>query len=277
MERLDFTNKRGVPIEGWLLFPPDFDATRKYPVILAYYGGVVPYGQAFRPELIWLAGQGYLVYLVNPEGAVGYGREYADAHMNDWGQKAGEDLLEGLDRLLKEKPYADADHVGCYGGSYGGFMTLWLAGHSSRFAAAVDFFGISDITSYWGAGWWGFTYGDTAIANSYPWSRRDIFVKQSPVYFADKIHAPLLLLHGDSDVNVPHEESDQIFTALRVLGRTCEYVRFAGENHGLHGKPSNDYASDRMMVEWFDKYLKGQGQAWDYRWKDERSGVEKEP
>jgi dipeptidyl aminopeptidase/acylaminoacyl peptidase len=157
-------------------------------------------------------------------------------------------------------------------------MTLYLVSHSDLFAAAVDFFGISDITSYWGAGWWGwgFDYGDTALANAYPWNRRDIFVDRSPIYSADKIHSPLLLLHGDSDTNVPTEESDQIFSAMRVLGRTCEYVRFAGEDHGISGRPSNRVASETMMLEWFDRFLKNQPEAWQERWKNDKPPIEKE-
>ncbi len=274
-EDFDFTNKRGVPIQGWLFFPPNFDAAQKYPVVVAYYGGVVPYGNAFRPELFDIAGRGYVVYLLNPEGAVGYGPKFADAHMNDWGKKAGEDIIEGVRKLIKTKPYVDAKHVGCYGGSYGGFMTLYIVGHSDLFAAAVDMYGISDITSYWGAGWWGFNYGDTALANSYPWTRKDIFVGRSPVYFANRIHTPLLILHGDSDTNVPPCEAAQMFTAMRVQGRTCEYVRFRGENHGIHGTPKNALASDDMLFEWFDKYLKGEPGAWTYRWKNQPIALEK--
>lgn len=272
-EDFTFKNKRGVSIEGWIFLPDNFDAHKKYPLVVAYYGGVVPYGQAFRPELFDLAGRGYVVYLLNPEGAVGYGPKFADVHMNDWGKKAGEDIIEGVQKLLNAKPFIDAKHIGCYGGSYGGFMTLYIIGHSDLFAAAVDMYGISDITSYWGAGWWGFNYGDTALANSYPWTRKDIFVNRSPVYFANRIKTPLLILHGDADINVPPDEADQIFTAMRVLGRKCEYVSFAGEGHGLHKKPSNALASDDMLFEWFDRYLKDQPDAWKYRWKDQPAAI----
>jgi len=275
-EPFDLLARDGTPVQGWLFYPPDFDAAKKYPLIVAYYGGVSPYAECFRPEFFWLAGQGYVVYLVTPRGSVGYGREFADAHMNDWGREAGADILEGVRAVLKTKTFLDPKRVGCYGGSYGGFMTLYLVSHSDLFAAAVDFFGISDLASYWGAGWWGWNYGDTAMANSYPWNRKELFVEQSPLFSADKIHAATLLLHGDSDTNVPPQESDQIFTALRVLGRTCEYVRFAGEDHGISGKPSVRVGSETMMLEWFDKHLKGQGEAWGERWKDDPVAIEKE-
>ncbi len=276
LEPFDVAARDGEIIQGWLLYPPDFDKTKKYPAIVAYYGGVMPYGRAFRSEMFWLAGQGYIVYIVTPRGSVGYGQEFADAHCNDWGKEAGEDIIEGVKTLLRLRPFIDDKKIGCFGGSYGGFMTLYLIGKSNLFSAAVDYFGISNIASYWGAGWWGFNYGDTAIASSYPWTRKDVFVEQSPLFFADKINTPLLLLHGTSDTNVPSVESDQIFTALKVQNKPVEYVRFFNEDHGINSKPSVRIASEEIMLEWFDKYLKGEGEAWDYRWKDEPTPIEED-
>lgn len=276
LEPFDVFARDGEIIQGWLLYPPYYDKSKKYPLIVAYYGGVSPYGRAFRYEMFWLAGQGYIVYIVNPRGAVGYGQEFADAHCNDWGKEAGEDIIEGVKSLIKLRPSVDENKIGCFGGSYGGFMTLYLIGKSNLFSAAVDYFGISNIASYWGAGWWGFNYGDTAIPNSYPWTRKDIFVEQSPLFFADKINTPLLLLHGTGDTNVPSVESDQIFTALRVQNKKVEYVRFFNEDHGINSKPSVRLASEEMMLEWFDKYLKGEGEAWNFRWKDDLKPIEED-
>lgn len=275
-EPFDVLARDGVPVQGWLFYPPDFDPAKKYPLVVAYYGGVMPYAQCFRPEFFWLAGQGYVVYLVTPRGSVGFGREFADAHMNDWGREAGQDVIEGVRALLKAKAFLDPAKVGCYGGSYGGFLTLYLASHSDLFAAAVDFFGISNLASYWGAGWWGWNYGDTAMANSRPWDNRALFVDRSPLFAADKVHGAVLLLHGEADTNVPPGESDQMFSALRVLGKECEYVRFAGEDHGISGKPSVRVASETLMLEWFDKHLKGQGEAWEHRFQGDGVAIEAE-
>lgn len=276
LEPFDIMARDGELIQGWLLYPPNFDKTKKYPTIVAYYGGVMPYGRAFRSEFFYLAGQGYIVYIVTPRGSVGYGQEFADAHCNDWGKEAGEDIIEGVRTLIKLKPFVDEKKIGCFGGSYGGFMTLYLIGKSNLFAAAVDYYGISNIASYWGAGWWGFNYGDTAIANSYPWNRKEVFVNQSPIYFADKINTPLLLIHGTKDTNVPIVESDQIFTALKVQNKVVEFVRFYDENHGINSKPSIRLESQKMMLEWFDKYLKNEPESWQYRWKDEIKPIEEE-
>jgi len=269
VETFDFVNASGDTIDGWLFLPPGFDGKEKIPLIVYYYGGTIPMAEGFRLSFHYLAANGYAVYCSNPRGAVGYGREFADHHMNDWGPKAGADVLEGTEKLLAAKPYLDETKIGCYGGSFGGFLTLYLIAHSDRFAAAVDWYGISNLASYWGGGWWGVGYSDSAMKRSYPWNRRDLFVDRSPLYMADRIDTPLLLLHGHDDVNVPSLESDQIFAALKVLGRDdVEYVRFEGEDHGIRGKPSNDVASTEMMLEWFDKWLKNEPGAWNHRWKE---------
>jgi len=206
--------------------------------------------------------------VVNPRGAGEYGREFADSHVNDWGARATQDVLEGVERVLQAHPDLDAERVGCYGGSYGGFSTLDLLTKTERMAAAVSLFGIANIASYWGGGTWGWTYGDMALARSYPWNRPDLFVGRSPLFNADRIRTPLLLMHGLSDINVPSVESDQMFTALQVLGRSVEYVAFAGEDHGLSGKAENRNGHRTKLLEWFDRFLRDQPEAWRERWKE---------
>ncbi|MBU0755147.1 MAG: prolyl oligopeptidase family serine peptidase, partial [Planctomycetes bacterium] len=266
-ERFNFENEDGDQIDGWIFYPPGFDENQAWPMVVYYYGGVAPEIERFSVLYYqWLTAHGYVLYVVNPRGAVGFGRDFADAHCNDWGEGAGQDIIEGVQKVLEAKPFVDPDRIGAYGGSYGGFMTLSLITECNLFKAACSMYGISNLASYWGAGIWGYTYGDTAMAASYPWTRRDVFVDRSPLFKADKVNAALLLLHGDADTNVPVVESEQMFTALKVLGREVAYVRFAGEDHGIAGKPSNLKAHREMILEWFDKHLKDQPRGWDGRW-----------
>jgi len=139
---------------------------------------------------------------------------------------------------------------------------MLLQTRTDMFACAVSHAGISDLSSYWGEGYWGYLYSAVATANSFPWNRKDIYIDQSPLYQADKIITPLLLLHGKEDTNVPPGESIQLFTALKLLGREVEYIEIAGQNHHImeHNKRKQ---WTRTIMAWFDKYLKGQGEWWD--------------
>jgi len=268
-ERWNFTNSDGVSIDGLIYYPQNFSPEKKWPAIVYFYGGVSPQEENFYFAFHWWAANGYVVYALTPVGAIGFGQDFADKHVNDWGEFATRDVIEGTQKLIKEKSFIDAERIGAYGGSYGGFTTMDLITKTDLFAAAVSMYGISNIASYWGGGIWGYTYGDIALARSYPWNRRDVFVDKSPLFHADRIKTPLLLLHGVDDTNVPALESEQMFTALKVQGKEVAYVRFPGEDHGIAGNFENYIAHREMMLEWFDKHLKGQPEAWEARWKKE--------
>ena len=262
-----FTNSDGDVIDGWL-YHPVIAMGGSTPLIVYYYGGAISTMGGFNTTHQWLAANGYAVYVINPRGAHTYGQDFADHHVNDWGVKAPADVIEGVEALLSGHPELDRTRIGCYGGSYGGFMTMSLLTQTDLFAAAVSMYGISDLASYWGEGIWGYTYGDMAMADSYPWNRPDLYADRSPLYHADAVNTPLLLLHGADDANVPPGESEQMFTALKVLGREVELVRFAGEDHGISGSWRNRVAHRTMMLEWFDRWLKDQPEAWQARWSD---------
>lgn len=259
----DFRSTRGDTIHGFYFLPPDFNSSKQYPLIVYYYGGCTPTSKCleFQYPLQVLAGQGYVVYVPNPSGAIGYGQEFAARHVNTWGSESGDDIIEGTQNFLHEHPFIDPKHVGCMGASYGGFMTQYLQTRTDLFAAAVSHAGISNITSYWGGGYWGYSYGETAQYGSFPWNNPDLYVKHSPLFNADKIHTPLLLLHGTADTNVPTNESQQLFTALKILGRPVSYIQIDGENHVI-----TDYkkrlAWQEAIFAWFAKYLKGDDAWW---------------
>ena len=133
------------------------------------------------------------------------------------------------------------------------------------FAAGVSHAGISNIASYWGDGWWGFLYGQSAMPGSYPWNNPEMYTQQSPLFSADAIDAPLLLIHGDADINVPEGESSQMFTALQVLGKDVEYLRWFGEGHSLRNDMEHDQLAREMTFEWLDMILRDRPEAWEAR------------
>ncbi|MCC6475931.1 S9 family peptidase [bacterium] len=270
IEAWNFTNRLGIEIDGWIYKPADFTPDRKWPTIVYYYAGVSPRDLRFSYTYqFWLA-NGYVVYVLNPVGAYGRGQKFADYHANDWGTEATADVIEGTEKLLAAHPYMDTERMGAYGGSYGGFITLDLATKSNLFKCAVDMYGISNITNYFGAGTWGYWYGEVAAPGSFPWTRKDIFVEKSPIFSADKITTPLLILHGASDNNVPPNESDQMFVALKLLGKDAVYAKFDDETHNINTKYKNLIEHRQMMLEWFDKYLKDQPGAWEARLEAEK-------
>lgn len=269
----NFLSSRGDSIHGFYFLPPDFDATKKYPLIVYYYGGCTPSTKMLEINYPFqvLAGQGYVVYVCNPSGAIGYGQEFAARHVNTWGEGSGDDIIEGTKQFLKEHTYVDPKKVGCMGASYGGFMTQYLQTRTDLFAAAISHAGISNIASYWGGGYWGYTYGETAQYGSYPWNNPDLYVKHSPLFNADKIHTPILLLHGTADTNVPTNESQQLFTALRILGRPVSYIQVEGEDHVI-----TDY-NKRMVWQnaifaWFAHWLKDEPEWWKELYPEDKFG-----
>lgn len=259
-----FKATRGDSIDGFYLLPPDFDASKKYPMIVYYYGGCSPSQNMLESWYPFqtFASQGYVVYVLNPSGTTAYGQEFAARHVNTWGHESGDDIIQGVKEFCKQHTFVDSKHIGCIGASYGGFMTEYLQTRTDIFAAAIAHAGISNIASYWGGGYWGYSYGETAQYGSFPWNNPDLYVKQSPLFNADKIHTPLLLLHGTADTNVPTNESQQLFTALKILGRDVAYVQVEGENHVIV-----DYhkrmAWLNVIYSWFAKYLKGDSSWWN--------------
>jgi dipeptidyl aminopeptidase/acylaminoacyl peptidase len=247
-ENWSFKTKAGKTISGFLCFPPDFDPVRLYPCIVNYYGGTSPIGRNFggRYPKDWYAANGYIVCVLQPSGAIGYGQEFSSAHVNDWGEITSEEIIR---------------RVGAIGASYGGFMTQYLAAKTDLFAGLISHAGISSLSSYWGVGDWGYEYSGVATANSFPWNRKDIYVGHSPLFMAERIHKPLLLLHGENDNNVPPGESYQMFAALKLLNQEVALVTFPGQQHFIL-TPAQRLRWLQTIMAWFDRWLKGEGEWW---------------
>jgi len=263
-EAWDFVNSRGDSICGRFYLPPDFDPEKKYPLIVNYYGGCSPTSRTFEsryPHNAYAA-QGYVVYVIEPSGATGFGQEFSSRHVNTAGEGVAQDIIEGTKQFCREHPYVNDKKIGCIGASYGGFMTQYLQTVTDIFAAAISHAGISDHSSYWGEGYWGYSYSEVSMAESYPWSNPDLYVKQSPLYNADKIHTPLLFLHGDKDNNVPVGESIQMFTALKLLNRPTAFVAVADQDHHIIDYDKRIKWQDTIFA-WFARYLKDDPTWWD--------------
>ena len=263
-EDWNFESSRGYTVYGRLYLPADFDASRQYPMIVNYYGGCLPTSRYFEsryPAQYWNS-LGYVVYVIQPSGATGFGQEWASRHVNTAGRGPADDIIEGTRKLCATHPFINARKIGCIGASYGGFMTMYLQTVTDIFACAVSHAGISNHTSYWGEGYWGYNYSEVSMANSYPWSHRQLFVDQSPLFNADKIHTPLLLLHGTGDTNVPLVESLQMFTALKLLGREVALVEVEGENHHILDYDKREKWVATQMA-WFAKWLQDDPTWWE--------------
>ena len=263
-EDWNFTNSKGDTVYGRLYLPKDFDAAKQYPLIVYYYGGCSPVSRYFESPYApqYWNSLGYVAYILQPSGATGFGQEWASRHVNTAGRGPAEDIIEGTKKLCETHAFINPKKIGCMGASYGGFMTQYLQTQTDLFAAAVSHAGIANHTSYWGEGYWGYNYSEVSMANSYPWSHRQLFVDQSPLFNADKIHTPLLLLHGNADTNVPLIESLQMFTALKLLGRDVALVEVEGENHHILEYSKKEKWLATQMA-WFQRWLKDDSSWWE--------------
>lgn len=254
-----FTLERaGMSIESRVMLPPDFDPARKYPLILEIHGG--PNGaflDAFMADHHMMATNGYVVLAVNPRGSSTYGMDFMTAVFDDWGGEDYEDIMAAVDEIAS-RPYIDADRMGLHGYSYGGFMTTWTIGHDNRFKVAVAGAPVTNLSSFYGTSDIGVSFGERQI-NGRRMDEIEKYLFRSPISYVESVDTPLLIMHGESDVRVPMEQSEQYYVSLKRLGKTVEFVRFPDFSHlskrSGHPVLRQEY-SDRML-NWFDGYLKG--------------------
>ena len=203
-------------------------------MIVYYYGGTTPVERTFggRWQFNLYDENGYVVYVMQPSGATGFGQEFSARHQNNWGKITADEIIACTKAFLKAHPFVDAQRVGCMGASYGGY-----------------------------------SYSTNASAHAFPWNRKYIYVDQSPLFNADKVKTPMLLLHGTADVNVPTGESIQFYTALKLLGKDVELVLIKNADHAVVDYNQRIIWGNTIMA-YFAKYLKGEPAWWENMYKD---------
>lgn len=249
----------GTPVQGFLVKPPDFDPSRKYPVVFLIHGG--PQGAwtdswSYRWNPNMFAAPGYVVVAVNPRGSTGYGQRFTDEITGDWGGKVYVDLMNALDHALATYPFLDEDRMVAAGASYGGYMINWVNGHTDRFRALINHDGLFDIPSMYGATeelWfpeWEF--------GGQPWTNTQGFQRWNPANHVDRMNTPTLVIHGALDYRVPLEQGLATFTALRRRNVPARLLYFPDEGHWVL-KPQNAMVWWEEMLGWIDQHLKGPG------------------
>lgn len=257
-EEIWYTSFDGKRVEAWVQKPPDFDPSKKYPLILDIHGGPhTAYGYIFDHEFQWMAAKGYVVLYPNPRGSTSYGQEFGNIIQYHYPGDDFRDLMLGVDEVLK-RGYIDPKKLGVTGGSGGGLLTNWVIGHTDRFAAAVS---QRDIASW--AAWWytaDFTLFQASWFKAPPFQDPQDYVARSPITYIQNVKTPLMLILGEADYRTPPETGgEEMFRALKFLKRPVVMVRFPGESHELSrsGQPWHRVERLQHIVGWFDKYLMG--------------------
>lgn len=246
----------GNDLQGWILKPPGFDAQRKYPSILEIHGGPqLQYGYLFMHEFYFLAAQGYVVHFSNPRGGRGYGEAHTKAIWGGWGGADYADLMTWTD-YVAAMPYVDPDRMGVTGGSYGGYMTVWIIGHTTRYKAAVTQRCVSNLVSMWGSSDFNWAF-QIELNNKPPFEDLQKFWDHSPIKYIGNAKTPTLVIHNEMDLRCPIEQGEQVFVALKKLGVESEMVRFPDEFHGLSRSGRTDRRIARLnhIADWFKRYL----------------------
>ena len=262
VERFTYKSADDWDVDGFFVKPSGWQEGRKYPLVLSIHGGPAgQYGVDWYHEFQVYAAKGYAVLFTNPRGSTGYGQKFERGIVNEWGGKDYVDIMNGLDAALKKYPWIDQDRLGVTGGSYGGYMTNWIVGHTDRFKAAVTLRSVSNFISDDGTR--DGAYGHSPDFGGDIFQKMDLYWDRSPLKYANQVKTPTLVLHSDNDYRVPIEQGEQWFRALKHFGVTTEIVFFPRENHNLTrtGEPKHLVESLNWQLYWFDRFLNGNANA----------------
>ena len=246
----------GLKIEGWLHKPYGYEAGKKYPLVLYIHGGPHgQYGNVFFHEFQMLAGQGYWVLFTNPRGSTGYGHDVTYATRKRWGMEDYQDLMKGVDEVIRRTGQVDTTRMAVLGGSYGGFMTNWIVGHTNRFAVAESDRAISNWFSWYGSS---DAQGLTEYEfDGFPWTQDSLYRALSPFSYLTNMKTPLLMVHSEEDYRVPITDAEQLFMALKKRGVPVEFVRYPRSSHGLSRNGPPWLLVDRLerIRTWFAHWI----------------------
>ena len=257
VEEVWFKGADNNDLQGWILKPPEFNPQKSYPAILEIHGGpLVQYGNIFMHEFFYLAAQDYIVFFCNPRGGQGYGEDHARAMHGAWGTVDYEDLMSWTD-YVSTKPYIDSGRLGVTGGSYGGYMTNWIIGHTRRFKAAVTQRSVSNLISMWGSSDFNWSFQEIFDDKS-PYESIEVLWQCSPMKHIGSAKTPTLVIHSEQDLRCPLEQGEQVYVALKKLGVDTELVLFPEEPHGLSrgGRTDRRIVRLKSILNWCERYLK---------------------
>jgi len=259
-ERLTYKGADGWDIDGFLIKPYGWSPGKKYPLIVSVHGGPSGmYGFRSDDEMQVYAGKSWAVFYTNPRGSSGYGEKFQRGVEREWGGKAYEDIMKGVESVLAKNPWIDREHMAIRGQSYGGFMTNWVVGHTNIFKAACTVSGISDFISLEGVR--DTYYGHASDFGGDLFQNFDLYWKYSPLQYARDVRTPTLILHGEADQHVPLEQAEEWFRALKHFGVDSELVIFPREDHSMPREPRHIVDLMRWQIYWFEQFLNGNPKA----------------
>ena len=255
-EKMTFKASDKTLVDAWVI-KPRLTHKKKVPAILEIHGGPkTVYGNALMLEFQMLAGEGFAVIYGNPRGSDGYGVDWAHNVFGNYGERDYEDLIESVEESLKKYKQIDRKRLGVCGGSYGGFMTNWIIGHTDMFKAAVTQRGISNFSSFFGTSDIGYFFGAEQIGKT-PWENPQAYIEKSPITYVKNMKASTLIIHSEQDLRCPIEQAEQLFIALKMLGQKVSFARFPNETHELSrsGSPNRKMERLRLLINWFKNNL----------------------